>query len=325
MANSVKKIGLLTSGGDSQGMNAAVYSVARYALSRGLEVYMILDGYQGLIDGNVRAVVPKDLDAMIHRGGTIIGTSRCAEMRTIEGRQKAHATLEKFGIDGLVVIGGDGSFQGAKLLTTEFGVLTMGIPGTIDNDLAYTDYTLGFDSAVNVCINAIKNLRDTMTPNDRTCIVEVMGRNCGDMALYAGIASGAEIILVPEVEWSVDGVVAKLKANHDAGKVDNIIVLSEGAGSARQLLTDINEHMDINIRDMVLGHLQRGGDASLFDRMLGLRMGQRAVDCLLEGKTSRVVGIKNNEIIDMDMIEALSQVDVLDKELYKFACQLVEF
>lgn len=325
MANAVNRIGMLTSGGDSQGMNAAVYAVARYALGKGIEVFLIQDGYQGLIDGDIRAVVAKDLDAMIHRGGTIIGTSRCPEMRTPEGRQKAHANLVKYGIDGLVVIGGDGSFQGAKLLTTEFGVLTMGIPGTIDNDLAYTDYTLGFDSAVNVCINAIKNLRDTMTPNDRTCIVEVMGRNCGDMALYAGIASGAEIILVPEVEWTVDQVVAKLKSNHDAGKVDNIIVISEGAGSARQLLADINERMDINIRDMVLGHLQRGGDASLFDRMLGLRMGQCAVDCLLEGKTSRVVGIQKNKIIDLDMIEALAQIDVLDKDLYDFANQLVKF
>ncbi len=325
MAKAVTRIGMLTSGGDSQGMNAAVYSVSRYALSKGLEVYMVLDGYQGLIDGNIRAVVAKDLDNMIHRGGTVIGTSRCPAMRTPEGRAKAEANLKKFGLDGLVVIGGDGSFQGAKLLTTEFGVLTMGIPGTIDNDLAYTDYTLGFDSAVNVCISAIKNLRDTMSANDRTCVVEVMGRHCGDMALYAGIASGAEVILVPEVEWTVDEVVAKLVANREHGKMDNIIVLSEGTGSAKQLVADINERMEINIRDMVLGHLQRGGDATLFDRMLGLRMGQTAVDCLLEGKTSRVVGIKNNEIIDLDMVEALSQPMTFDKALYQLACDVVKF
>ncbi len=325
MANTVNRIGILTSGGDSQGMNAAVYAVSRYALSKGLEVYIVKNGYQGLVDGTIRAVKARDLDDMIHRGGTVIGTSRCPEMRTVEGRAKAADNIAKFGIDGLVVIGGDGSFQGAKLLTTEFGVLTMGIPGTIDNDLAYTDYTLGFDSAVNVCMNTIKTLRDTMSSNDRTCVVEVMGRHCGDIALYAGIASGAEVTIVPEMPWSVDEVVATLQRNISAGKCDNIIVLSEGAGSASQLIADITARMDINIRDVVIGHIQRGGDATLGDRILGLRMGQRAVDCLLEGKSSRVVGIRNNEIIDLDMVEALSVDSTFDTALYQLSQQVTQY
>ncbi len=325
MANTVKRIGMLTSGGDSQGMNAAVYAVSRYALNKGLEVFVIEDGYKGLVEGTIRAVTAKDLDDMIHRGGTVIKTSRCPEMRTIEGRQRAHANIVKYGLDGLVVIGGDGSFHGAMLLSTEFGVLTMGIPGTIDNDLAYTDYTLGFDSAVNACMATIKMLRDTMSANDRTCVVEVMGRNCGDIALYAGITSGAEIILVPEVEWTVDEVVATLTHNMAHGKKDNIIVLSEGTGHASQLIEDINARMDINIREMVVGHLQRGGDASFNDRLLGLRMGQHAVDCLLAGKSSRVVGICNDEIVDVEIVEALSQRKTFNHKLYNLSKEVVKY
>lgn len=326
MANTVNRIALLTSGGDSQGMNAAVYAVTRYALSQGLEVLAIDRGYQGLIDGDIRPITAQEVDDIIHRGGTIVKTSRCLDMKTEQGQQKAHDNLVKFGIDGLVVIGGDGSFQGAKVLSTKFGVLTMGIPGTIDNDLAYTDYTLGFDSAVNACMRTIKMVRDTMTANDRTCVVEVMGRDCGDIALYAGITSGAEVILVPEVEWNIEEVVNTIQFNASKGKFDNIVVVAEGVDKASNILSQIKQHIPgINIRDMVIGHLQRGGDASFSDRLLGLRMGQHAIDCLMQGKSSRVVGIRDDEIIDVEIVEALAQRRVFNKKLYDLSKQVVKF
>ena len=187
----MKTIGVLTSGGDSQGMNAAVYATVRYGIDHGMDVYGIYDGYKGLIAGKVRKMTAKDVDGIIHRGGTVLGTSRCPEMKTDEGRQAAADTLKKYGIEGLVVIGGDGSFQGAKVLSTLYGVKTIGIPGTIDNDLAYTDFTLGFDTAVTVVVDSIKMLRDTMACNDRSCVVEVMGRRCGDIAVYGGLAAGS--------------------------------------------------------------------------------------------------------------------------------------
>ncbi|HIU90580.1 MAG TPA: 6-phosphofructokinase [Candidatus Fimimonas merdipullorum] len=321
----MKRIGVLTSGGDSQGMNAAVYATVRYAVDHGLEVYGIDLGYKGLIEGKVRKLSVTDVDDVIHRGGTILRTARCDEMKTQEGQRKAVQTLKDNGIDGLVVIGGDGSFNGAKALSTGFGVQTMGIPGTIDNDLAYTDFTLGFDTAVNVVMNTIKMLRDTMSCNDRSCIVEVMGRNCGDIALYAGITSAAEMILVPEIPFTVQQVVDRIKNNLDHGKMDNIIVLAEGAGKAEDLRAEVKKAIPgINIRSMTVGHLQRGGDASFQDRLLGVRMAAHAVQCLLDGKTNRVVGVRHNVIIDEDIVEALSERKSFNKELYALADQLVE-
>ncbi len=320
----VKKIAVLTSGGDSQGMNAAIYSVVRYGLEQGLEVCGVTGGYQGLIDGNIRTMKAMDVDDIIHRGGTVLKTSRCPEMKTEEGQRKAFETLKANKIDGLVVIGGDGSFQGAKALATKFGMLTMGIPGTIDNDLAYTDYTLGFDSAVNAVMSTIKMLRDTMTANNRSCVVEVMGRNCGDIALYAGMTSGAEIILVPEVRFSMSEVLERLQHNIDHGKYDNIIVLAEGAGSAVQMTKDIKQAMDINIRSMVVGHLQRGGDASFSDRLLGIRMGRNAVKGLIEGRSSCVVGVRDSNIILEDIVVALSKRKSFNYGLYELATKLVK-
>ena len=331
----MKKIGILTSGGDSQGMNAAIYSTVKCALQKGLEVYGIYNGYQGLIDGKVEPLTVWDVENVAHRGGTLLGTARCPAMFTSQGQKKAIATLQKYGIEGLVVIGGDGSFNGAKVLTTKYGVNTVGIPGTIDNDLAYTDFTLGFDSATATVINAVKGLRDTMHCNERTFVVEVMGRNCGDIGLYASVACGAEVVLIPEVELNLDKVISTLKHNAKAGKHDNIVLVSEGvringeyiSGKVADTIRDaILERMPkINIRSVVLGHLQRGGDATIQDTILGIRMGEHAVKCLTSGKTNRVIGIKNNKIFDEDIVEALSQQKEFNSKLYALSKTLVKY
>jgi 6-phosphofructokinase 1 len=324
MNDRLKKIAVLTSGGDSQGMNAAIYAVVRYGLSKGLEVFGVKRGYQGLIEGDIVKMDAMSVDGIIHRGGTMLRTSRCLEFKTEAGQKKAFEQLQKYEIDGLVVIGGDGSFQGAKVLATKYGIRTMGIPGTIDNDLAYTDYTLGFDSAVNAVMDTIIMLRDTMTANNRTCVVEVMGRNCGDIALYAGLTSGAEIIVVPEVQYEIDDIVMRLEHNIAHGKCDNIIVLAEGAGNAEDMVKEIKQRMAINIRSMVVGHLQRGGDASFADRLLGVRMGRNAVQRMIEGLSNRVLGVRNSKIINEDIVEALAQRKTFDYGLYELANKLVE-
>ena len=331
----MKKIGVLTSGGDSQGMNAAVYATVRYGLSKGLEVYGIYNGYQGLIDGKVEQLTAKSVENILHRGGTVLGTARCPAMMTPQGQKKAVATLNQYGIEGLVVIGGDGSFNGAKVLSTKYGINTVGIPGTIDNDLAYTDYTLGFDTAVTSVVNAVKALRDTMSCNDRTFVMEVMGRDCGDIALYAGIACGADAMLIPEVELDISKVVATIKRNAKVGKYDNVILVSEGIRSdgtldkgkeADKIAHALLEHMPkLNVRTGVLGHLQRGGDATYTDIMLGIRMGEHAVKCLVAGKTDRVIGVKSDKIFDEDIVEALSKTKVFDSKLYAFSKTLTKY
>lgn len=322
----MKKIAVLTSGGDSQGMNAAVYATVRYGLQHGLQVYGVQFGYQGLIDGKVVELTAQDVDDIIYRGGTVLATARCPEMKTEAGQAKAVETLKKYGIEGLIVIGGDGSFNGAKVLSTKYGIKTMGIPGTIDNDLAYTDYTLGFDSAATVVINSVQMLRDTMACNGRTCVVEVMGRNCGDIALYGGLASGAEVIIVPELGYDIDGVVSRLQANAKVGKTDNIVIVAEGVCPAEKVAADIKELMpEINIRSVNLGHIQRGGNATLQDRLLGTRMAAHAINCILEGKSNRVIGIRNNEIIDEDIVEALSKTKRINMSVVKLANTLSKY
>ncbi len=322
----MKKIAVLTSGGDSQGMNAAIYSVVRYGLQHGLQVYGVHNGYQGLIDGKVEQLKAQSVEDVIYRGGTLLATARCPEMKTEQGQQKAVATLKKFGIEGLIVIGGDGSFNGAKVLSTKYGIKTMGIPGTIDNDLAYTDFTLGFDSAVTVVINSVQMLRDTMACNGRTCVVEVMGRHCGDIALYAGLASGAEVIVTPEVGYDIDSVVRRINANAEVGKTDNIVLVAEGACSAEQVCDDIKARIpSISIRSINLGHMQRGGNATLQDRLLGVRMSAHAIDCMLAGKTNRVIGIKDNKIIDEDIVEALAKTKQINMPLVSLADTLSKY
>ena len=331
----MKKIGVLTSGGDSQGMNAAVYATVRYAREHGLKVYGIKNGYQGLIDGEVFELTSRDVCNIAHRGGTVLGTARCLDMKTPEGQQKAVATLKKFGIEGLVVIGGDGSFNGAKVLSTQYGIKTVGIPGTIDNDLAYTDFTLGFDSAVTVVVNAVKGLRDTMGCNGRSCIVEVMGRDCGDIALFAGLATGAEAVIVPELGYDADKLVARIERNVKAGKLDNIVIVSEGIRSdgtldkgreADKVAADVLKRLpNLNLRTMVIGHLQRSGDATVEDTLLGIRMGAHAVQCLVDGKTNRVIGIHDDAIFDEDIVEALSKKKPFNMATYELVDKLAQY
>ena len=312
----MKRIGLLTSGGDAPGMNAAIRAVVRSGIYFGMEVYGIERGYAGLIDDNVMKMEMRSVSNIVQCGGTKLRTARCMEMMTPEGHKKALATLEKHGIEGLVVIGGDGSFRGAKVLS-EYGVPTIGIPGTIDNDLEYTDYTLGFDTAVNTCLDIINKLRDTMTSHERVCVVEVMGRHCGDIALYSGIASGAEIIVVPEIAFNMEEIVGKIRHSRANGKHSNIVVVAEGVMSAEQFAQQLQAVTEYSVRPTCIGHVQRGGSPTMADRMLAAQFGNKAVRLLKDGVGNRVVGTRENHIIDMDIIEAVSMKKTFNYELYE--------
>lgn len=313
----MKRIGLLTSGGDAPGMNAAIRAVVRTAIYFGMEVYGIERGYSGLINDEMMPLEMRSVSDIVQRGGTKLRTARCLEMLTVDGQKQAVATLEKRGIEGLVVIGGDGSFRGAKCLTENFGIPTIGIPGTIDNDLEYTDYTLGFDTAVNTCLEVINKLRDTMNSHERISVVEVMGRHCGDIALYAGITSGAEIIVVPEIAFDMDDIVMRINRSRANGKHSNIIVVAEGVMSADEFAKKLQEVTTYSVRATNIGHIQRGGSPSMADRMLAAQFGNKAVRLLKDGQGNRVVGIRNNEIIDMDIIEAISMKKKFNYELYE--------
>jgi 6-phosphofructokinase 1 len=313
----MKRIGLLTSGGDAPGMNAAIRAVVRSGIYFGMEMFGIERGYAGLMDDCVIPMEMRSVSNIVQTGGTKLRTARCLEMMTEEGKRKAVATLEKHGIEGLVVIGGDGSFRGARALTEEFGVPTIGIPGTIDNDLEYTDYTVGFDTAVNTCLDIINKLRDTMTSHERVSVVEVMGRHCGDIALYSGIASGAEIIVVPEVKYDMDEIVEKVNRSRASGKHSNIIVVAEGVMSADDFAGKLQAHTPYSVRPTCIGHVQRGGSPTMADRMLAAQFGNKAIRLLNDGIGNRVVGIRNNKIIDMDIIEAVSMKKTFNYELYE--------
>ena len=313
----MKKIAILTSGGDAPGMNASIRAAVRYGISCGMEVMGVERGYTGLIEDNFIELGLRSVSDIIHRGGTILRTARCPEFKTPEGRAKGIENLRKHGVEGLIVIGGDGSFRGAKILSEDYGVPTIGIPGTIDNDLQYTDYTLGFDTAVNTCLDIINKLRDTMTSHERISVVEVMGRHCGDIALYSGIASGAEIIIVPEINFDMDDVVMKINRSRASGKHSNIIVVAEGVMSADTFAKQLQEVTEYSVRPTCIGHVQRGGSPSMADRMLAAQFGNKAVRLLCEGIGNRVVGIHKNEIIDMDIIEAVSMKKQFNYELYE--------
>lgn len=313
----MKRIGLLTSGGDAPGMNAAIRAVVRSGIYFGMEVFGIERGYTGLIEDLVLPMEMRSVSNIVQFGGTKLRTARCLEMLTEDGQKQAVKTLEKHGIEGLVVIGGDGSFRGARELTERFGVPTIGIPGTIDNDLEYTDYTLGFDTAVNTCLDIINKLRDTMTSHERVSVVEVMGRRCGDIALYSGIASGAEIIVVPEIEFDLNEIVSRINRSRASGKHSNIIVVAEGVMSAEQFAKKLQGVTSYSVRPTCIGHVQRGGSPTMADRMLAAQFGNKAVRLLNEGIGNRVVGIRDNKIIDMDIIEAVSMKKTFNYELYE--------
>lgn len=312
----MKRIALLTSGGDAPGMNAAIRAVVRSGIYYGMEVFGVERGYAGLIDDNIIPMEMRSVSNIVQCGGTRLRTARCLEMLTLEGQKKALDTLEKHGIEGVVVIGGDGSFRGAKVLS-EYGVPTIGIPGTIDNDLEYTDYTLGFDTAVNTCLDIINKLRDTMTSHERISVVEVMGRHCGDIALYSGIASGAEIIVVPEISFDMKEIIDKINHSRANGKHSNIIVIAEGVMSAEKFASQLQASTAYDVRPTCIGHVQRGGSPSMADRMLAAQFGNKAVRLLKDGIGNRVVGIRDNKIIDMDIIEAVSMKKTFNYELYE--------
>lgn len=314
----MKKIGILTSGGDAPGMNAAIRAAVRYGIALDMEVVGIERGYTGLLEGRFVPMGLRSVSDIIQRGGTILHTARCPEFKTPEGQEKGMKNLREAGIEGLIVIGGDGSFMGAKVLS-EKGFPTIGIPGTIDNDLAYTDYTLGFDTAANTILDAINKIRDTMSSHERISIIEVMGRHCGDLALYAGIGGGAEVIIVPEVKLTNEDIVNKLLEFRASGKRSGIVVLAEGAGHADELTKMLVEKTNLEIRSSVLGHIQRGGSPSNQDRYLGTSFGAHAVQLLKKGIGNRIVGIRNNEIYDIDIIEGLAIPRKFNKDLYDLA------
>lgn len=313
----MKRIALLTSGGDAPGMNAAIRAVVRTAIYFGMEVYGVERGYAGLIEDDLYRMEMRSVSNIVQTGGTKLRTARCLEMLTPEGQQKAVATLKKYGIEGLVVIGGDGSFRGARVLSEKYGIPTIGIPGTIDNDLEYTDYTLGFDTAVNTCLDIINKLRDTMTSHERISVVEVMGRRCGDIALYSGIASGAEVIVVPEISFDMDEIIERINNSRANGKHSNIIIVAEGVMSAEQFAKILQERTPYSVKPTCIGHVQRGGSPSMADRMLAAQFGNKAVRLLNDGIGNRVVGIRDNKIIDMDIIEAVSMKKTFNQELYE--------
>jgi 6-phosphofructokinase 1 len=314
----MKTIGVLTSGGDAPGMNAAIRAVVRYGIDLGMTVYGVKRGYQGLIEGDMEKMEMRSVSDIIQRGGTVLKTARCPEFETLDGQKAAIKQLKKRGIEGLIVIGGNGTFMGGKDLS-ELGFPTVGIPGTIDNDLAYTDYTLGFDTACNTVLNAINNLRDTMSSHERVVIVEVMGRNCGDIALYAGIGGGAEIIIVPEIPLNLDDICGTMLESKSRGKLSGIVVLAEGAGSAAKIADEIKRVGGFSVRTSVLGHIQRGGSPSNQDRFLGTNFGVSAVKLLSEGKGNRIVGIKDNKFYDVDIIKGLKMKKEFNMKLYDLA------
>jgi 6-phosphofructokinase 1 len=314
----MKKIAILTSGGDAPGMNAAIRAVVRQALYEKMEVMGIERGYFGLINDQMFPMDMGSVSDIIQRGGTILKTARCQEFITEEGQLKAVATLKKRGIEGLIVVGGNGTFAGAKDLTDR-GIPAIGIPGTIDNDLAYTEYSLGFDTAVNTALDAINKIRDTMSSHERVSIIEVMGRHCGDIALYAGITGGAEVIIVPEHKLGMDEIINLLTKSRRLGKKSGIVVLAEGAGHAGDYEKELTARTDLSVRATVLGHILRGGSPTMFDRLLGTRCGVHAVALLKAGIGGRIVGLKNNKIYDIDIIEGLAIEKKFDLALYKTA------
>ncbi len=317
----MKRIGVLTSGGDSPGMNAAIRAVVRKGMYHGLEVYGVYQGYTGLIAGNIKKLELGSVGDIIQRGGTMLHSARSEEFKTEEGRQKAIGQLKKFGIEALVVVGGDGSFRGAQKLTA-LGYPTIGVPGTIDNDIPGTDFTIGFDTALNTVIDAIDKIRDTATSHERTFIIEVMGRDAGDLAIWAGLAGGAESIIIPESKQDIESVIERVQQGHARGKKHSIIVVAEGVGSANDVAKSLKEKAEIETRVTVLGHIQRGGSPTAFDRVLASRLGAEAVDLLLQGKSDRMVGVENNVVVNHDIGEILTNHHALDQKLVQLAKEL---
>lgn len=322
-AKAVKTIGVLTSGGDAPGMNAAIRAVVRVAINKGLKVKGIMRGYAGLLDEEIVDMDTTSVSDIISRGGTILYTARCMEFTTPEGQQKGADICRKHGIDGIVVIGGDGSFRGAGKLSA-LGINTIGLPGTIDLDIACTDYTIGFDTAVNTAMEAIDKIRDTSTSHERCSIVEVMGRNAGYIALWCGFANGAEDILLPErYDGDEQSLINRVIENRKRGKKHNIIINAEGIGHSASMAKRIEAATGIETRATILGHMQRGGTPTCKDRVYASIMGAKAAMLLAEGKSNRLVAYKNGEVVDFDIQEALNMTKEISEEQYEFSKMLV--
>lgn len=312
----VKCIGVLTSGGDSPGMNAAIRAVVRTGLYKKMKVLGIRKGYQGLIHGDIVELGARSVSDIIHMGGTFLLTARSPEFMTPEGREKAVSMAKVFEMDGVVVIGGDGSFRGARELS-RLGIPTVGIPGTIDNDIACTDYTIGFDTAVNTALDSINRLRDTTASHERCSVIEVMGRHAGYIALYCGIAGGAEFVAIPEKPFNKDDIIKSIIESKNKGKSRYIIIVAEGIGGSTELAKTIQEETGIETRATILGHIQRGGGPTATDTIIASMMGAKAVELLEDGIGNRVVAMKRNKIVDYDIEEALNMEKSIDEYMYK--------
>ena len=318
----MKSIAVLTSGGDAPGMNPAVRAVVRTACQRGIKVYGVDRGYTGLINGDIHEMNLRSVSDIITRGGTILYSARCPEFKTEEGLQKAGATCKKFGIDGMVIIGGDGSFRGARDLSLR-GIPCIGLPGTIDNDISCTDYTIGYDTCLNTIVQMVDRIRDTSESHDRCTVVEVMGLGAGYLALEAGIAVGATSIIVPEVEYDIErDVIARIREFQQTGKKHFIVIVAEGVGGTAEIAKKIEAETGVESRATILGHVQRGGSPTVRDRIMASQMGSRAVDLLTQGIGNRVVGIRDNKIVDFDIFEALKMTKTIDMKDYELAHEI---
>lgn len=318
-----ERIGILTSGGDAPGMNAAIRSVVRVAIEEGYEVIGFLRGYNGLIEDDYVELTVRSVSDIIHRGGTIIYTARCDEFRTVEGRQKAAEVCRKHNLKGLVVIGGDGTFTGALALTREHGINCVGIPATIDNDIGATDYSIGFDTAVNTAAEMVDKIRDTSQSHDRCTVVEVMGRHAGYIALDTGMATGATAILIPEIPFDFEtDVIGRIRETMANGKKHFIIMVAEGVGGVGDMAKEIGKRLNIEARASVLGYVQRGGSPTAKDRVIASLMGYRAIDLLNNNIKSRVVIYKNDRVLDADIEEALATKKSISIDTYDFSKQI---
>ena len=321
MASEIRKIGVFTSGGDSPGMNAAIRSVVRTCAYLKIECVGIYRGYQGMIEGDFKTLDARSVNNIINKGGTILKSARCDDFRTKEGRKKAYDQLTKEGIDAFVVIGGNGSFTGALLFTEEYDFPVIGIPGTIDNDILGSSYTLGFDTAINTVVDAIDKIRDTASSHNRLFFVEVMGRDVGHIALNAGVGAGAEEILIPEENLGLERLLDSLKRSKASGKSSSIVIVAEGDKTGKnvfELKEYVEEHLPIyDVRVSVLGHMQRGGNPTCFDRVLASRMGVKAVESILEGKSNLMVGIRDTKLVLTPLAEAIKAHTEIDEELIR--------
>jgi 6-phosphofructokinase 1 len=316
----VTKIGVLTSGGDSPGMNAAIRAVVRTGIYNNLEVYGIMRGYQGMMDDDITRMESRSVANIIQRGGTILKTARCKEFYEPEGREKAYQNLKKRGINGLVIIGGDGSFKGALKFSKEFDIPCIGLPGTIDKDIAGSDFTIGFDTAVNTAVEAIDKIRDTADAHDRLFIIEVMGRDAGYIALHSGIATGAEHIVIPERKTDIEDVIISLQEKERRKKLVNMIVVAEGGnfGGAGDICNTIKQRLpNADTRICILGHIQRGGAPSCLDRLIASRMGYHSVECLMSGRHNVMVGIVNNKMYYTPLEKAVKAKQSISEEWIK--------